>query len=342
MGVPITKREITSYLTALEFEPRWAGNQLIVSVPSFRARDIKEEEDVLEEIARIYGYHNLPSKLMDGAIPDRPVNPEFKFEENVKNYLSGWGGVEVYTLSLVPKSFTDSKSLKLKNPLGIDTEYLRTSLMPSLASAAIQNAKIFDSFHLFEVANIYIPRSNNLPEEKMTIAGIFSGYKYRDAKGIIEALLEKLHVYGQFVTQDINGFSAGHSANIIVRGEVVGAFGVLDNSDFIYYEFDSERLRKLCPEVISYKGIPKYPPQIEDLTFVLPEKTKVGEVSGAILSTNRLVDNVELKDIYKDSYTFRIWYQHSNKTLTDKEVEGLRNKILQKVKERFGGNIKSN
>jgi phenylalanyl-tRNA synthetase beta chain len=341
LGVAITKKEITNYLTALEFEPQWGGNQLIVSVPSFRSKDVNIEEDILEEIARIYGYHNLPSKLMDGEIPDRPINPIFGFENNIKTLLSGWGGVEIYTLSLVPKDFVGSKALKLKNPLGADSEYLRTSLMPSLISAANENTKIFQSFHLFEIANIYLPKMNDLPDEKVTLAGIFAGYKYREAKGIIEALFEKLHIAVQFSPDDIKGFSAGHSLSINIKDKKIGSLGVVDTSDFIYYELDVSKLWQAYPETTSYKGIPKYPPQIEDLTIILPEKTKVGDVIETVMSTNSLIGGFELTDIYENAYTFRVKYQDPKKTLTDTEVEEIRTKILQRIKEKFGGMIKT-
>jgi len=347
LGVAIPKKDISNYLNALEFESVWKGDTLTVSVPSFRAKDVDIPEDVVEEVARIYGYHNLPSKIMDGEIPTRPTNPKFAFEMKLKNVLSGWGGTEIYTLSLVPKEYVDEKSLKLKNPLGTGYEYLRTSLMPSLISAATENLGTTENFHLFEVANIYLPRrsqveaGSDLPEEKLMLAGVFSEYSYREGKGIIEALAEKLHISAEFLSEDNRGFNASKCSIIKSGKEILGKFGIPQNSNFIYYELDVKKLEKFSPNVITYKEIPKYPPQIEDVTLTFPEKIRIGEVINTIYNLQFTIYNVELKDIYKDAYTFRIEYQDPHKTLTNEDVEKIRNVILQKVKEKFGGLLKN-
>jgi phenylalanyl-tRNA synthetase beta chain len=340
LGVTIPKKDISVYLNALEFESVWRGDTLTVSVPSFRAKDVNIPEDVVEEIARIYGYHNLPSKIMDGEIPVRPANPKFAFEMKLRDMLTGWGGTEVYTLSLVPKENVSEKSLKLKNPLGTESEYLRTSLMPSLTLAATGNLGTTGEFHLFEIANVYLPRPNDLPEEKMMLGGVFSDYSYREAKGIIEALLEKLHISIEFLSEDNRGFDASKCSIIKSGKEIIGKIGIPQNSNFVYYEFDVEKLEILSLSVVTFKEIPKYPPQIEDVTLTFPEKTRMGEVINSVKSVNQLVSKVELKDTYKDAYTFRIEYQDPEKTLTNEDVEKVRNLILQKVKEKFGGQIK--
>lgn len=340
LGVTLSKKDITNYLRSLEFECVWKGNKLTVNIPSFRAKDVTAPEDVLEEIARIYGYHNLPSKIMSGEIPIRPVSPEFAFELKLKNLITGWGGTEAYTLSLVPGKFTDEKALKLKNPLGSETEYLRTSLMPSLISAASANLGTIENFHLFEMANVYIPHANDLPEEKLMLAGVLSGYSFRAGKGIVEALVEKLHIKASFESQDSKGFSASKCAFIRCGVNSIGKIGIVENTDFIYYEFEVTELAKLSPKVTAYREISKYPAQIEDITFQLPEKTRVGNIVQLFKSTKNILD-AELTDIYGGSYTFRIWYHNPEKTMTDEEVEQIRNEIISSVKTKFGGTVKS-
>ena len=340
LGIVLSKKDISDYLTSLEFETEWSGNNLSVNIPSFRSRDVVEAEDVVEEIARIYGYHNLPSEIMPGRLTGRSTSSEFIFEEKLKNYLSGWGGTEVYTLSLVPKEFVDQGALKLKNPLGEGSEYLRTSLMPSLISSAQENMGTFETFHLFEMANVYLPRRADLPEEKIILAGIFEGYKYRDAKGIVEALLEKLHLSENFETAELKGFAAGKYAVIVVEKEEIGRVGYPENSENVYYEFEVDKLFKLAQKNNEYKEISKYPAQVEDITFNLPEKTRIGEVINSIKALNQLINNVELRDTFKNSYTFRIWYQDAEKTLTDAEVAKIRDEIIKEIKNKFGGTVK--
>lgn len=341
LGIAIPKKDITNFLNSLDFETSWSGQKLTVMVPSFRSQDVLGPEDIVEEIARIYGYHNLPSELMTGRLTGRATNPQFLFEVNLKNYLSGWGGTEIYTLSLVPRDFADTNSLKLKNPLGTDSEYLRTSLMPSLREAANENKGTIENFHLFEMANVYIPRKADLPGEKLTLGGIFEGYGYRHTKGIIEALLIKINIAADFVPSESKGFEAGKCVSIQSKGNEIGQIGFAEGSNYIYYEFEIAKLFKLSQSSKEYEPISKYPPQIEDLTLVFPEKTRIGEVVNFVSKFDIRISNFELKDIYKDAYTFRIEYHDNKKTLTDKEVEEVRNKILAKIKEKFGGQVKN-
>lgn len=340
LGVSISKTDISAYLRSLEFETIWKGSTLEIGIPSFRQNDILGKEDILEEIARIYGYHNLPSVIMAGKLPGRVSSPRFAFEEKVKNYLADWGGSEVYTLSLVPEKYAGLNALKLKNPLGTDSEYLRTGLMPSLIAAANLNSVTTESFHLFEVANVYIPRKENLPDERLTLAGIFEGYSYREAKGIIEALLQKLNITAEFISEENKGYAAGKSLTIKSEKEILGYLGYTENSRNIYYEFEVAKLFNLSQKNPTYKEIPKYPSQVEDITLILPERTKVGELTNIFESELR-IQKYELTSIYdNNNFTFRIWYQDPTKTLTDIDIEKIRNKILAKLKEKFGIQVK--
>lgn len=332
LGIKVDKARISSILNSLEFGSEWSGKKLAVKVPSYRARDISLPEDIVEEIARIYGYHNIPSILMGGKIPDPPENTPFEFEMKIKQSLKSLGGIEVYTLSLVSKQDVAIGSLKLTNPLGADSEYLRTTLAPSLIKAASQNLGEREPYHLFEMANIYKPQKGNLPEEKMTLGGVFSNYEYREAKGVIEGLLDELRLEYQLVQSDQSLFLPSRGLVVECHGEIVGKFGITINVNIIYYEFEIEKLRKNYKNVSLYKPIPKYPPQIEDITFTLPEKTRVGDIISLIVSVDKSTNSVELTDIYKNSYTFRIYYQDPDKTLNNEDVKTIRENFLKKLK----------
>ena len=340
LGIDLNKNDIQIYLTSLEFKPKWSKNTLFVSVPSFRANDIDIPEDLIEEIARIYGYHNLPSNLMNGDLPDPLFMTPFRVESLIKNTLKSLGGTEVYTLSLVPYDFIKNNTLRISNPLGKETEYLRTSLRPSLIQAVDENIGVKEPLHLFEMANVYIPKKGNLPNEVMYLAGIFSCYDYREAKGIIESLLTELNINYDFIPKDSEGFQA--SKCLIIKSGIItlGKFGVLEKIDLIYYEFDTQYLINSYKAYPSYKPLPKYPPQIEDITLILPERTKVGDLIQSIESVDTDICKVELHDIFKNAYTFRINYQNPKKTLTNEEVEIIRNKILQLVKQKYGALLK--
>jgi len=346
LGVEIERTEVGEILNSLGFEISWSGQKLSIGIPSFRSNDINIAEDIVEEVARLYGYHNLPSLLMEGSLPEPSYNTPFEFEKNIKHILKATGATEVYSYSMVAKEFIKNPALKLINPLGSDSEFMRTTLIPSLLASARQNSGIKDPFHLFEMANVYLPRRSTaktglpqLPEEKMNLAGVFANYTYRNAKGIIENLLNQLRINYAVKVEDAEDFLPNHRLIITSTDHQIGQFGILD-SGLIYYDFDIDTLSKIRPRVSQYKPIPKYPAQIEDITLVLPSRTKVGDLIASIKLGSKLVKNVDLTDIYNNSYTFRLWYQHPKKTLTDDEVEKIRNKILEVVKKKYGVTVK--
>ncbi len=339
LGINIPKKEIVSYLNSLGIKSLWSDDVLTSEIPSYRQKDVLDAEDLVEEIARIYGYHNLPSIIMSSAIPERPPSKEFAFEDFAKDILSGWGGIEIYSLSLVSLDWAGGDALALKNPLGKDTEYLRTSLMPSIKAAAIENAKISDKFHIYEMSNVYKPVKKDLPKEIQTLAGVFYGYSYAEAKGVIEALFLKLNIDCAFDPEERIGFDASRMVSIKSKSKEIGVLGYLESSDFIYYEFETAKLFALYKAVGSYEPVPKFPAQIEDITFVMPEKTRMGDVLESIKLTKN-IKHSELKDVYENSYTFRVWYQNPDKTLTDSEVSEIRKIILETIKTKFGGTVR--
>jgi len=313
IGIKIPSKRVQDILIKLGFEVKYDLKKSLytVKVPSWRANDVEIPEDIVEEIARIYGYYNLPSIVMNGNLPTTVLSMPFDFENKVKNILKGYGGVEIYSNSLVPKEFIRETALRLKNPLGEDTKYLRTSLRPSLINAARENSGEKEPFYLFEVANIYIPRVNDLPSEKMVLGVVFSNYSYRKAKGIIEILFEELNIQKTIVNLEI-----------------------INDSSYMYIEFSIKELIENAKDFPSFVPVSKYPAQIEDLTLIFPTKTKIGDVV-------KTFEKAELVDVFSDSYTFRVWYQDTEKTLTDEEVEKIRNKYLKEIKDKFGGIIKS-
>lgn len=345
LGVEISKNEISQILSSLGFIVDWHNNTLAVTVPSYRAKDVSISEDLVEEIARLYGYHNLPSELTISHLPPVIPNSPFAFESKIKKTLSGWAGIEVYTPSLVSREKASlgrlsSWVLKLKNPLGLDSEYLRLSLAPSLIMAVGENKGEDAPFHLFEMANVYLPVRAGLPEEKMTLAGIFSSdYDFARAKGIVEGLLETVRADAIWIQEDASGFLPHHHL-VIRKGKVViGQFGTLDKG-LIYYEFDVAELQKAV-ENISYRAIPKYPAQVEDITLVLPPRTPVGSVLTAIQNADSQIVSVELIDSFENTRTIRIAYQNPNKTLRDSEVEKIRKKVIGKLKRKFDVRVKA-
>ncbi len=334
IGIEISAKDMTSYLTNLGFGVKWNKNILSIEVPSYRANDINIKEDIAEEIARIYGYHNLPILLMTGALPAPKVNPEFELEKKIKTTLLGLGAVEVYNLSLVDKGL-----LKLKNPLGSDTAFLRNNLKNSLIEDIKLNPQEKGYIHMFELANIYFPHKNDLPEERLTLAGIIKRGSYRENKGIVETLLDELNI--DYSTKLIDGkdYLPNQKLDVYSNKIKIGEYGNLENGQY-YYEFNIQYLINSKKIIRKYKEIPKYPPQIEDLTLIIPNKTFIGDVVKVMRSTSKQITKITLVDTFENAYTFNIEYQHPEKTLTDKEVEETRVTLLNHLKTGFGVQIK--
>lgn len=335
LGTKVEQKRVEKILKRLDFEVSVKKTIYKVAPPSFRKADINIPEDIIEEVARIYGYHNLPSRLMTGSIPeDRPQTP-FGFEIKAKRTLKALKGNEVYTYSMVKKEYVKKSALRLKNPLGKDSEYMRDSLMPSLIEAADQNKGEKAPFFLFEMANVYVPKKKRLPEEKMMLGVIFSNYSYRKAKGVVEAFLAEVNIEAKFEARDKRGYSKSHRIEIRTKEEKLGSFGQLKNG-YLYWEMDMQKLHAAHTPIMPFRQIPPYPPQIEDITFTLKAGIKVADIIETIKDTDQRIANCELVDIYEANYTLRIYYQDPEKTLEDQEVARLRKKMLKQVAKGFG------
>jgi phenylalanyl-tRNA synthetase beta chain len=339
IGINIDNKNIINILSGLGFLVTNIKKDIFkISIPSWRSSDMTIPEDIVEEIARIYGYFNLPSEIMSGKLPELSKSSTFSFEDDIKDLLKSLGGIEVYTLSLVSKEDSGEKALKLKNALGLDSEYLRTSLYPSLRNAAKENENLDESFHLFEISNIYIPRNNDLPEERLMLAGIFSKTDYQTAKGVVEYLLNEFGIKPRVIPEESKIFKPSSSISFYHGKNLLGEFGLIDDN-LIYYEFSLERLI-IAKGIKSYIPKSKYPPQIEDLRFEFPKGTYLGEAI-EILNDIKYVTNPELIDTYESTATFRVYFHNTEKTLNNDEVDVIRKNIIFAMKTKLGGSLKS-
>jgi phenylalanyl-tRNA synthetase beta chain len=180
IGIDIDPEKALQSLESLGFKAKIVGGKIKVEVPSFRIGDVEIEEDVIEEIARIYGYHNLPSLLppQTQVIAHKFAN-QFYFEQRVKNALKYWGFTEVYSYSMVSEELFEgspAEAVEISNPLSEEWIYLRKTLVPSLLKIISEN-KNREIIKIFEIANVYNKRSNDLPKELMTFAGVLKKEK---------------------------------------------------------------------------------------------------------------------------------------------------------------------
>jgi len=341
IGVNIDPQKALKSLSGLGFKAQVGNGKIKVEVPSFRIGDVEIEEDIIEEIARIYGYHNLPSTLPSQTqiIPHQFAN-EFYWETKVKQAMKYWGFTEVYTYSMVSEGLFEGpleEAVEINNPLNEEFVYMRKTLVPSLLQV-VSNNKSLDEMKIFEIANVYYKRANDLPSEIMTLAGIVKKPKlnFYEIKGIIEQLCFDLGIKDLSFKQSEK---TGNGASIYLGQEYLGEIEILD-THLIDFEIDFEILLKHATQKKEYKPLSKFPPIVEDLSIVVGVNIKTEDLITNIRSQSNLVSEVNLKDSYKDSRTFHINYQDPEKNLTNEEVSKIREKIIASLKEKFKASVR--
>ncbi|HSW90288.1 MAG TPA: phenylalanine--tRNA ligase subunit beta [Patescibacteria group bacterium] len=322
LGISIPPRKVEAILIALGCEVTYAKDTFTVIPPSWRSSDIEIAQDVIEEVARIYGYHNLPSILMQGEIPtQRQEGVDFDAESKAKHFLSALGLTEVYTYSLISLEQSQREGddhVKLKNPLTDDLVYLRTTLWVSHATVLSQNPEPKD-LGIFEVANTYTPDAP-LPQEKLHLTVSYRGDQ-RQAKGIFESLCK------QFYIQNVRYLPEG----IELDGKLAGSLILQENLTFIDLDWAIFLTAIKKYPVVATKE--KFTPMTEDLTFTLPKKIYVQRVMEAISAVSPLISSVKLSSMYEYNFTFGLSYA------SDKDVSDIRKQIVEKIENEFGAKL---
>lgn len=342
IGIQIPHKTSLQILKDLGFEVKVKEANIQVTVPTWRSEDITIEEDIIEEIARMYGYHKLPNVLpiLTSAEDYETHENTFFWEKRVKDALKYWGFTECYTYSLVSEELLDGPTkhaVTLTNPLTEDLIYLRKTLVPSLLQVEREN-KIREKMKIFEIANVYEKKENNLPKETLMLAGIIKKREvsFYEVKGTIEQLLIDLGIKKIDFRERQSG---GDGADLYIDGQYVGDIEVLEQ-DMIDFELNFEHILKHTSLKKTYKPIPKYPPIVEDLAIIASKKVTIGQLIEAIKAVSKLIVDVTLLDQFADTRTFHIVYQHPQNTLTSAEVSVVRKRILAQLKEKFNAKLK--
>lgn len=289
LGINLSSAEITKILKSLEFNVK---SQYEVEVPWIRTADVTIAEDLVEEVARIYGYHNLPSQLMSGNLPLIRNDKSFYWENRIKQALKYWGFTETYTYSLVEKD----SGLKLKNPLSSEWAYLRTSLIPSHQKIIIENLGRVKQLDLFEIANVYLPRKNELPLEQLHLIISSSNLNFSRLKGIVESLEIEL-------------------------GTKIKYTQYLDNN-FVAVEINLGPVLQTATSIKTYIPISKFSPIIEDVNIILTESYDT--LINKIKKISPLIKQIDLIDKYENKLTLRITYHDPKKQLSSLDVTPIR------------------
>ncbi len=343
IGVDIPVEKSVQILESLQMKVKRSRDSLQVEIPSWRSKDIHIEEDLIEEIARVYGYHNIPNTLPPitiGSITNLDRN-EFYWERRVREALKYWGFTESYTYSMVSEELYEgpvTTTVKIQNPLSQEFVYMRRSLTPSLFNVIKENQR-YECINIFEIAYVYEKKPKQLPTQTLHLAGIMKKEEisFYHTKGILEQICQDLSINNlQFKS---GNKTDADKVEIYIHEEYLGTIELHDKNT-IGFELNFELILKYATLKKAYTPISKFPPIVEDLAIIAPKNISTGAIMDTIKKQNPLITSVSLLDKFENTRTFHIIYQSYEKNLTDEEVGLIRAKILKTLDEKYGAKLK--
>lgn len=342
IGTPLKDNDVQDILTTLGFEAKCTKNEVIVTVPSFR-RDITLDVDIIEEVARLYGYHNIETHLPQREPPVVTPRPELRWEEEVKTRLRDWGYTETYTYSMISEEEMDmfgldkTKAYRVANPLSAEWVYMRPSLWPSLLACVKENLNHSRDLKLFELSMTYHYRKNDLPQEKSILMIVLTGHKFYKGKGVAQTIFK---LFGIPFPHGIPKADAGirkwsgktqlaldHFGSVSeVSPEFLSTLGI--NTPVTVVELYFDELVKNAKPIRVYEPIPKFPPAVEDMAFTVGYNFSVGLLIDACKRVSPLVHDVTLLDAHENTRTIHITYLDPKRNLTALDIRPIREKII--------------
>ncbi len=379
LGMDVGIDQVEEVFRSLDFQTeRVDEGSVTVIVPYWRS-DINIEEDLIEEVVRIIGYDNVPTTMLSTPIPYRQPAPMTELRGRVKEALAAVGLQEtvsypVLSLDDLEKVNYDAKAaspLRLANPMSTEHDHLRPTLLASLLGTLSYNEGYNEGpFRFFEQSRVFLPRPNELPEEREVAAGVISGLRsepswladngpldFFDAKGMLTSALALLGLTPSWEPAEADEAPAlhpGRTARIVCSGTQVGVLGelhptVTDRFDLRYrpvtvFELRLDDLLSLpARSGRNFRSLTRFPAAHRDVALVVPEDVPAGKVQ-EILDRHRLVDRVELFDVYTGenleagakSLAFHVYFQSPERTLTAEEVNRTLDGLLRTLQRDVG------
>ena len=366
LGTDISKEDMLEYLSRVELAYDETTNEIVA--PTFR-HDIFRTADIAEEVARFYGYDNIPTTLPSGEATTGKLPFKLRIEEVARDVAEYCGFSQGYCYSFEsPKVFDKlqipagdelRKAITISNPLGEDFSIMRTiSLNGMLTSLATNYNRRNKNVRLYELGNIYLPKAlplTELPDERMQFTlGMYGDGDFFSMKGVVEEFFEKVGLHKK-ETYDPNAgknfLHPGRQANIVYDGKVVGYMGEVHPEVADIYGIgerayvaviDMPQITELATFERKYEGIAKYPAVSRDISMVMPKSILVGQVEevienkgGAYLESYKLFDiyeGAQIKAGFK-SVAYSITFRAKDKTLEEADISAAMNRILKALEE---------
>jgi len=342
IGLATAAAEQVEWLARLGFESRYGE----VVTPTWRAREVTREVDVVEEVAR-GRLDEVPFTLPARREMFGALTPAQRLRRRVEDLLAGLGLTETYTPSLRADD-PNPRAWRLPEPISVEFAVLRTRLLPSVVDAARRNVELgAEHVGLFELARAYRP-NGDVPNEETNVAAIVEGGWPR-AKGIVDTLYAALKAEPSFVRADDDllhpGKSASTAAGVVGElhpGLLAGVWGA--------FELELGRLREVARDEVRYADVVSFPAVRQDLAFTVPEDVAAADVAAAA----REAAGDELRemrpfDVYRGeqvgegrkSIAFAVSFQSPERTLTDEDAAALRERIVAALADRFDAELRA-
>jgi phenylalanyl-tRNA synthetase beta chain len=387
LGVDIPVEDIVAMLERLEFKCKVKGERIVVKTPPIRM-DIGEGvvgvADVVEEIARLYGYDRIPETRMADPLPPQRGNLSFERENMLRGTLASLGLQEVLTHRMTsPESENrllpsdaaapEVEYVKLANPIAPDKRVMRRSVLAAVLDVIERNARLRESLAFFEIGPVFEPQGNDLPNEPRRLSIAMTGRRYEpawdvkigvkmdfyDIKGVIEALMDAIHLSVTYAPAEHPSFHPGKCAAVLMGEKSLGVFGELhplvqENYDFVApvlaADFDLEAILETLQLGHETRPVSEFPPVLEDIAVIVDEALPADRVEFLIRQTGgNTLAAVRLFDVFrgeqigtgKKSLAYSLTYQSFDKTLTDADAAQIRNKIVRRLEQELGAKLRS-
>jgi len=369
LGTDVSAEEMVHILRSVDFKVE--GDQ--VTVPSYRA-DVQRMADLAEEVARFYGYNNIPVTLMRGQTTLGGYSPEQQLERRLGELCRAFGHDEIITYSFISPTYYDKirwaqddprrKSFKILNPLGEDTSIMRTTVLPSMLEILTRNFNYRNkNTKLYEVGRIYLPnREDGLATESkiLSIGAYGSDMDFFTLKGTIETIMDDIRAENvRFeACTDNPSYHPGRCATVWSGDICIGVFGQVHPLVVKNYDIDTELY---CAELsfdalmtakgadAEYVALPRFPGVHRDLAVVCAAEITVYQLSECIKAAGgSLLKAVEFFDVYtgapieagKKSVAFSLEFRSDEQNLTDKDIEPSMEKILAQLAEKLDARLR--
>jgi phenylalanyl-tRNA synthetase beta chain len=366
LGENIPKKSVANILNSVGIRTKNKKNSIDCIAPTYRV-DLKTQEDLIEEIGRIWGYQKINSSPIFEANLPAKRNEQVFLERKIQDMLTNFGFEEMYNYSFYSKhyvkicGFESIRHLELANPMNPDQKFVRASLAPNILKNVRDNLRNFEEFRIFEIGRTYFPHNGKVEERRMldiAMTGDKKANLFNDLKGAVENMLESLGISENlnFVLEakPLKIARPGYSADIMIGEENVGIIGEINpailseykiKSPVVMAEFDLEVLNKYASKLKIYKNISKYPLVTRDVSLLMHSNATYAQIIDAIKKTGgELVKDIKLFDIFekdgKKSLAFHLEFGKDDRTLESKEADEAVEKIILHLKKDLGVEIR--